>query len=182
MDDREQIKILTSLMFIFFLFSFNAFALEELSSSFIETNDLQMKSDTLPTRIAPRFPGCEDLLIDDTSKDSCATQKMNEYIYGKLIYPEQARKNGIEGIVVIQFVVDIDGSISDIIIARNIEGGCGEAVYEIVESMNSLPEKWTPGYQDGKVVKVKYTLPITFKLEGTKKKRKTFFNRKKRGK
>ena len=54
----------------------------------------------------------------------------------------------------------------DLKLVRDLEGGCGEAALKIVEGMNSLPQKWTPGKQRGRAVKVKYTLPVKFKLEG----------------
>ena len=104
---------------------------------------------------SPRFPGCEDMSGSKEEKEACAQKKMLEYIYGNLKYPAIARENGIEGQVVIQFVVDKDGSIKDIKLVRDLEGGCGEAALKIVEGMNSLPQKWTPGKQRGCVVKVK---------------------------
>lgn len=112
----------------------------------------------------PRFPGCEGL--DDTrkEKEACAKKKMLEYIYSKLNYPTWAMENGIEGTCVIQFVVTKDGSVDDIEIVRDIGGGCGKAAYKVVADMSGLPEKWTPGKQRGRNVKVKYTLPIKFKL------------------
>lgn len=115
---------------------------------------------------APRFPGCEDMSGSKEEKKACADKKMLEYIYGNLKYPAIARENGIEGQVVIQFVVDKDGSISDINLVRDLEGGCGEAALKVVKGMNNLPQKWTPGKQRGRAVKVKYTLPVKFKLEG----------------
>lgn len=115
---------------------------------------------------SPRFPGCEDLSGSKEEKEACAQKKMLEYIYGNLKYPAIARENGIEGQVVIQFVVAKDGSIEDINLVRDLEGGCGEAALKIVRGMNSLPQKWTPGKQRGRAVKVKYTLPVKFKLEG----------------
>jgi protein TonB len=114
----------------------------------------------------PRFPGCEDMSGSKEEKEACATKKMLEYIYSNLKYPAIARENGIEGQVVIQFVVAKDGSIEDIQLVRDLEGGCGEAAVKIVNGMNSLPQKWTPGKQRGRPVKVKYTLPVKFKLEG----------------
>jgi protein TonB len=86
-------------------------------------------------------------------------------------YPPEARKNNIAGKVITTFVVNKDGSVSDIKIARDIGGGCGEETLRILGFM----ERWTPGYQDDKPVKVRYSLPLSFKLESDwpqKKKRK----------
>ena len=113
----------------------------------------------------PRFPGCEDISGTDEEKKACAQKKMLEYIYKNLKYPAIARENGIEGMAVIQFVVGKDGSVKDAKIVRNLEGGCGEAALTVVDGMNNLPQKWTPGRQRGRNVKVLYTLPVRFKLQ-----------------
>jgi protein TonB len=113
----------------------------------------------------PRFPGCEDLGTDK-EKDDCAKKKMLEYIYKNLKYPAIARENGIEGQVVLQFVVDKDGRVTDTKIVRDIGAGCGEAAQAIVEGMNNMSARWTPGKQRGRPVRVLYTLPVKFKLEG----------------
>lgn len=112
----------------------------------------------------PRFPGCEDKGTEE-EKTACATQKMLEYIYKNLKYPAIARENGVEGGVVLQFVVDKDGTITDTKIARDIGAGCGAAAEAVVLSMNNMGKKWTPGKQRGRPVKVLFTLPVKFKLE-----------------
>lgn len=66
--------------------------------------------------------------------------------------------------MVISFIVNEDGSISDAKIVREIGGGCGEEALKVVQSMNLMPEKWIPGKQKGKAVNVQYNLPIAFKL------------------
>lgn len=113
---------------------------------------------------SPRFPGCEEL-VDKQQRQSCAKKKMLEYIYSNLIYPEEARENGIEGQVVIQFIVEKDGTIIEEKLIRDVDGGCGLAALNIVKSMNDMEERWIPGRQRGRAVRVKYTLPIKFKLE-----------------
>ena len=113
----------------------------------------------------PRFPGCEDKGTDK-EKDDCAKGKMLEYIYKNLKYPAIARENGVEGQVVLQFVVDKDGSIADAKIVRDIGAGCGAAAESVVVSMNNMGKKWIPGKQRGRPVRVLYTLPVKFKLEG----------------
>jgi protein TonB len=114
----------------------------------------------------PRFPGCEDMAGTDAEKEACAKQKMLEYIYKNLKYPAIARENGVEGQVVIQFVVDKDGSITETKVVRDIGAGCGAAAEAVVLGMNNMGKKWTPGKQRGRPVKVLYTLPVKFKLEG----------------
>jgi len=110
----------------------------------------------------PRFPGCEDMAGDDTQKKQCAEKKMLEYIYKNIKYPSIARENGIEGMVVLSFVIDKQGNITEPKILRDLGGGCGKEALRIVKSMPN----WTPGKQRNQPVKVQFNLPVRFKLEG----------------
>lgn len=112
----------------------------------------------------PRFPGCDDSDLSKKEADSCAKKLMLEYIYKNLQYPEEAQKQAVEGMVVIEFVVDKKGHIDNASIKRDIGAGCGEAAKKVVLSMNNMEEKWTPGYQRGRAVNVQYVLPVKFKL------------------
>ena len=112
----------------------------------------------------PRFPGCESI-ISEKEKEDCAKNKMLEYIYKNLKYPHEAIKAGLEGQCVVRFIVNTDGNIENIKIVRDIGGGCGQAVLNVISGMNEMQEKWIPGKQGGNLVKVLYTLPIKFKLE-----------------
>ena len=112
----------------------------------------------------PRFPGCEDKATE-AEKKSCADAAMLQYIYKNLKYPAIARENGVEGGVVLQFVVEKDGSIGEVKIVRDIGAGCGAAAESVILGMNNMGKKWTPGKQRGRPVKVLYTLPVKFKLE-----------------
>ena len=86
--------------------------------------------------------------------------KMNEYLSNSIIYPEYAVNNNIEGKVVLEFVVDIDGTITDIKIVQSVHESLDNEASRVVKSM----PKWKPGKNDGKLVRVKYTLPIGFNL------------------
>ncbi len=94
----------------------------------------------------PAFPGGE--------------AEMMKFIYKNIRYPPAARENGIDGKVVLQFVVDESGSISDIQVLRDIGGGCAEEAIRVVKLM----PPWKPGKQNGNAVKVYFKLPVTFKL------------------
>ncbi len=85
---------------------------------------------------------------------------LNAWIGNHLKYPEIARSEGIEGQVVIQFVVNEDGSVSGAKIVRSIGGGCDEEALRMVSSM----PKWKPGRNNGTAVKVYYSIPIRFVL------------------
>jgi len=108
----------------------------------------------------PRFPGCEMMEGTKKEKEACSKKKLLAYIYKELKYPAVARENGIEGLVVLQFVVTKIGRIGEIKILKDPGGGCGNAAVRIVQEMNKLPESWTPGKQRGRPVNVMYTLPI----------------------
>ncbi len=84
-----------------------------------------------------------------------------KFVGQNLKYPAQARRIGIEGKVFVHFVVDKDGSLSDIKIVRGIGAGCDEEVLRIIEKS----PKWNPGKQRGRPVKVRMMMPITFQLQ-----------------
>lgn len=112
----------------------------------------------------PRFPGCEN--VEASKRQDCANSKMMTFLFEHIKYPVEARKNNIEGMVVLQFVVKKDGSIEDIKSVKEVSHGCTEEAIKVVELMNEMSSKWTPGKQNGKPVNVQFTLPIKFKLTG----------------
>jgi len=77
-------------------------------------------------------------------------------------YPQMAKESGIQGTVYIGFVVEKDGRVTDVKIMRGIGGGCDE---EAIRVVNKMP-RWNPGKQRGKAVRVSYTIPIKFTLQG----------------
>ena len=95
----------------------------------------------------PSFPGGEAELL--------------KYVATHIKYPQIARETGIQGRVFVGFVVEPDGSVSNVKILRGIGGGCDE---EAVRVIKSLP-KWKPGKQRGKAVRVSYQIPVLFKLQ-----------------
>ena len=76
-------------------------------------------------------------------------------------YPEIAAKNGVQGRVVVQFVVEKDGSLTDIYAVKRVDPSLDKEAERVVRSM----PRWSPGRQNGSPVRVKYTLPVTFKLQ-----------------
>ena len=83
-----------------------------------------------------------------------------KYVSEKIKYPAQARRMGIEGRVFVEFVINKDGSLSDVRSIKGIGAGCDEEAVRIIQSAPA----WNPGKQRGKSVKQRYTLPIIFKL------------------
>lgn len=115
----------------------------------------------------PRFPGCEEMAGTIAEKKACADKKMLEFLYENLRYPQVARENNISGTVVIQFVIDQNGEIKDARVAREIGATCGLEALRVVKLMNEMPQKWTPGKQRGRAVKVLFSLPVRFVLKET---------------
>ena len=87
--------------------------------------------------------------------------KMYEYLGKNIKYPQIARESSIQGRVFVNFVVEPDGSVTNVKVLRGIGGGCDEEAMRVVKSM----PKWKPGKQRGKAVRVSYTLPVVFKLQ-----------------
>ncbi|MDN5287678.1 MAG: TonB family protein [Mucilaginibacter sp.] len=97
--------------------------------------------------LVPEFPGGLD--------------KLGAYLGKTIHYPALARENGTQGRVIITFVVEKDGSLSDVKVTRGIGSGCDE---EALRVMKNSP-KWKPGIQNGRFVRVQYSIPISFTLD-----------------
>lgn len=82
------------------------------------------------------------------------------YFKNNLKYPETAKKNGVEGMVMLSFIVKKDGSVSNVQVLRGIGGGCDEEAVRLLTNS----EKWTPGKKENKPVDVEMKLPVQFKL------------------
>ena len=111
-----------------------------------------------PTQLAD---GEEANVVDESPEYPGGMEALYKYLAENIHYPEQAKNDQIQGRVVISFVVEKDGSISDAKVVRGIGGGCDEEALRVV---NAMP-KWTPGKMRGEVVRVNFNLPITFKLQ-----------------
>ncbi|MDO4948684.1 MAG: TonB family protein [Bacteroidales bacterium] len=84
-----------------------------------------------------------------------------KFLAKNLKYPTIAQENGVQGRVIIQFVVNKDGSIVDPVVARGVDPYLDKEALRVVSTM----PKWKPGKQRGKEVRVKYTVPVSFKLQ-----------------
>lgn len=113
----------------------------------------------------PRFPGCEGQNLPEAELVSCSQMQMLQYIYQNIKYPEDARNAGAEGVSVASFVIEKDGSVSDIKIVRSVFPSIDETLLHVVASMNNMPQKWVPGQHGGATVRVQYNLPVKFKLD-----------------
>lgn len=111
----------------------------------------------------PRFPGCENLATLDERK-ACSDKKLKEFIYKNLKYPEAAKDLRIEGIVVVNFVVEKDGSVSSALIVRSLHPDLDAEAIRVVMLMNGLKIKWTPPRSRGRSQRVLFNLPVRFTL------------------
>ena len=127
------------------------FDLKYLVSMILDDTDVSGDEDEVlkgPIEVMPAYPGGPNALV--------------KYVQNNLKYPESAKKNKQEGRVFVGFVVEKDGSISNVSVMRGV---CEELDNEAVRVVKTLP-KFTPGMNNGKPVRVQYTLPIVFKLTG----------------
>ena len=83
------------------------------------------------------------------------------YLQKSIKYPPVAEENGIQGRVVCTFVVERDGSVTDVKVAKSVDPSLDKEAVRVVSAM----PKWIPGKQNGQSVRVKYTLPVTFRLQ-----------------
>ena len=86
--------------------------------------------------------------------------EFTKWVNERLVYPEIAKENGVQGRVTLQFTVEKDGSVTNVKVLRGIGGGCDEEAIRVVKAM----PKWKPGKQHGKAVRVSYLLPINFQV------------------
>lgn len=102
----------------------------------------------------PEFPGGQAALM--------------QYLASNIEYPAKARKNDIQGKVMVKFVVCENGALCNEEVVRSIGGGCEEEVIRVIKAM----PKWKAGKMNGKPVRVYYTLPVTFRFNEEDKSKK----------
>jgi len=95
----------------------------------------------------PAYPGGQEALY--------------KYMGENVKYPEEARLKGVQGTVFVTYIVETDGSVSNVKVLRGIGSGCDEEGVRVVSAM----PKWSPGKQRGEAVRVQFNLPIKFKLD-----------------
>jgi len=100
-------------------------------------------------------------IVEEMPSFTGGEANLYKYLHDNIKYPEEAKELGIQGRVYVTFVVETDGSITDIKVVRGIGGGCDEEAIRVVKSM----PHWTPGKQRGVPVRVQFNLPIKFTLQ-----------------
>lgn len=107
----------------------------------------------------PSFGKC-DVSLGKAAYKACSDQALLQYFAKNIRYPSVARENGIEGRVILRFVIDEKGAIESAKVMRGVSGGCSEEALRVLQNMPT----WKPGRHGGRNVKVNFTLPVTFKL------------------
>ncbi|WP_353484225.1 TonB family protein [Haliscomenobacter sp.] len=103
-------------------------------------------------RVVERMPGYED-----------GQEGLLQFLAKNINYPKVAKDNGVEGMVVVQYIIETDGRVSGAKVVKGIGAGCDEEALRVVNLT-----RWTPGMQNNKVVPVQFNLPIRFKLDDKK--------------
>jgi TonB family protein len=116
---------------------------------------------TINTEEMPRFPGCENQNLNPDELLQCWKKKLIEFVYGNLTYPEEAKELNIRGDALVQFMIDVDGSVIEPKILNGVSVDIKEAVLAVIKKM----PKWRPGMKDGIPVKMSYSLPIKFNFQ-----------------
>lgn len=140
---------------------------EEVADVKIQTNEdlgqkVEIKQYVAPTIIeeAPQ----EDeifMVVEDMPEPPGGIAELMKFLGKNIKYPTIAQENGIQGRVVVEFVVNRDGSIVDPKVVRGVDPSLDKEAVRVIMSM----PKWKPGKQGGKTVRVKYTVPVTFRLK-----------------
>lgn len=99
------------------------------------------------SEIAPEFPGGEG--------------ELRRFVGAMLVYPDDAKAQNVEGLVVLSFVVHTDGHVGEVKVVKSIGSGCDEAAMDVVKSM----PRWTPGRMNGRPVPTLFHLPVRFRLK-----------------
>ena len=128
--------------------------------------DVEMTEETVIEEVvfeeAPEEEVVDEIftIVEDQPTPNGGMSAFYQFVQKKLKYPAQARRMGIEGKVFVQFVVDKDGTLTEVQAVKGIGAGCDEEAERVIKSA----PKWKPGKQRGRAVKVRMILPITFKL------------------
>ncbi|MBR5910365.1 MAG: energy transducer TonB [Bacteroidales bacterium] len=138
----------------------------------VEVEDIEINAEVDQTEVLEEYvaPEIEEeevveqeifQIVEEMPAYPGGDQKLMEYIAKNIKYPQIARESGIQGRVFVGFVVEPDGSVSNVKLLRGIGGGCDEEAMRVIKSM----PKWKPGKQRGKAVRVSYQIPVNFRLQ-----------------
>lgn len=130
--------------------------------------DLQLKKDSSAQKVVTPAASANQPfdVVEQMPEFPGGMRASLEFMARNLKYPTKAQEAGKQGRVVVQFIVQKDGSLSDLHVLRSVDPWLDAEAIRVIGIM----PKWKPGMQDGQAVAVKYTMPVTFSLEGSKNK------------
>lgn len=137
----------------------------------IEVNlDIEMSEDTRIESVIYASPHIESLpeekadeiftIVEEQPSPNGGMREFYDYVGKNLSYPPKASRMGIQGRVFVEFIVEKNGTLTDIKVAKGIGGGCDEEAIRVI----SEAPRWNPGKQRGQPVRVRMVMPIVFKL------------------
>ena len=109
----------------------------------------------------PLYPGCTE--SDYVVKKKCAEQKLIADLIKVIKYPSKAKDDKVNGTVLHSFVIEADGTMSNLELVKTLTPECDAAAYNAIVDLMELSGPWEPGTLQGKKVAAKYSLPIQFK-------------------
>ena len=133
----------------------------EVTSAKQNADKIVVKDEGISSENGKVFEGEIFKVVEEMPQFPGGAAKMMEFIQKNIQYPMTAQENGIQGRVFVNFVIEPDGSITNVTAMRGIGGGCDEEAIRIVQSMPN----WKPGKQRGVAVRSSYIVPIIFKLQ-----------------
>lgn len=120
----------------------------------------QVQEDKKPERIVQSDEPQDD--AEELPRFGNAPDDLKKFLVKNIKYPNSSQKKGEQGLVLVQFIVERDGSLSNIQVVRSVSRALDKEALRVVGKMS---KKWTPGRKDGKPMRVRYTLPIQFRLK-----------------
>lgn len=137
------------------------------------SQDASQTEDAKEEVVAPVSPEAKEAPADSTAKEEVfmvaeqmpefpgGMKELLKFLQDNLKYPEKAMKNNVQGRVIVQFVVEKDGTLTEFKVARSVDPDLDAEALRVLQTM----PKWKPGMQRGKIVRVKFTVPVSFKLQ-----------------
>ncbi len=137
---------------------------EEIEEDQPEIEDVEIEeTDTVDIEVEEEEPVQEEqifIVVEESPQFPGGIQKMYEYIQKNIRYPRMEKEAGIQGRVFVTFVVEKDGSITDVRVLKGVTEGLNKEAVRVIKSM----PRWKPGKQRGRPVRVRVNLPINFIL------------------
>ena len=137
--------------------------IEETTTTINEDNQARVEVKYVPVQVVEEEPEEQTIfeVVENMPDFPGGQAALMQYLAKNIKYPTIAQENGTQGRVIVQFVVNKDGSIVDAKVVRSVDPYLDKEALRVI---NTMP-KWKPGMQRGKPVRVKFTVPVMFRLQ-----------------